>query len=165
MQSLDILFFGVRMLFQIFSVVNAGRLFFLVSTSNPLMITMIVSYQDTHNSLNGYVHILQELTNRSCRYTGIDQYSMIFMTHIITISTAPAAKTAKIQFHQYLVHWGQRYISMLEKQCNLKSGNQSKHIPQGRQVYIRYLKPILQRLKLFATVIHSNTKSERSIYC
>jgi hypothetical protein len=36
---------------------------------------------------------------------------MELVAQVITISAASAAEAAKIQFHKFFVHWGQRYIS------------------------------------------------------
>lgn len=40
---------------------------------------------------------------------------MELVTQVITISAASTAKTAKIQFPQYFVHWSQKYKSKIEK--------------------------------------------------
>jgi len=62
------------------------------------MIRMVVSDQYTQDALHGYVHILQELANSTCRNSRINQDPIKLITQVIAVSAAATAKTKKIAF-------------------------------------------------------------------
>jgi len=77
---------------------------------SPDMIRMHMCYQYTHNSLHGYAIFLQGFANSACWNSCIYQYAIALITKAITVSSAAATKTAKIQFHHCFFERGQRYI-------------------------------------------------------
>jgi hypothetical protein len=91
-----------------------GNIDFAGKTLKSLdMIYMIMGYKNPHNTLDGNIHILQKPADGGSRNSGIYKYSMRFVPQVITITAAPAAKTAKNQLHLPLVHQLQRYYKII----------------------------------------------------